>query len=831
MEDSLAAPGSVAVLSGLGGVGKSTLAAHYASRRVRTYNPIWWITANNSAGLEAGLARLIFTLQPELSQAWPMDESAERATQWLSTHDDWLLILDDVTDSADIASLINRLNCGHIIVTSRLSSRWHRINATMIQVGPLPRHEALELFTRTVQSGEPTGEPDLYQRADLVSRLGGLPLAIRAAAKYISATHIDAAEYLHRLSNFESDILDLDDSSPARSPLNRTFHASFEQLTDAPFALPLLRILSWYAHEGIPRSLLDNLTLSVDQQTLQQTLMKLAAHGLLDADATSISMHRLLQTFVRTVDPQDPYRLPVDITTGLRQSTELLDAALPQVYEPKGWPLWQRLIPHITTLADRATSESDTAVSAHLFNQAGLFLNEQGDPTDAIPYHMRSHAAYSRHYGRLHRDTLAALGNLAGAYQAAGNLEKALSLYEQTLAECEQSLGHEDPVVLSTRNDLAGAYLASGDLDAAIPLYEQTLTDRERVLGDLHPDTLTSLNNLAYAHQVAGNIEQSIPLFEQALSKREQVLGDQHLDTLASRHNLATSLHFVNRAGNAVQLLEQNLATRERILGSDHPDTLASCNSLAYARLSLGDVNGALPLLEETLTDRQRILGSDHPDTLTSLNNLAYAYEMKGDLTQAIQLYQSTLAGCEQFLGSDHPDTLAARSNLAGAYSTLGELEKAFPLFEQTLTASVRVLGEDHPETFTSRNNLAGAYQGVGDLGRAIPLYEQTLSDRVRVLGEDHPDTLTSRNNLAGAYMSAGDLGRAIPLYEQTLTASVRVLGEDHPSTLTSRSNLAGAYQGAGDLGRAIPLYEQTLTASVRVLGEDHPSTLTSRNN
>ncbi|MFJ6831866.1 FxSxx-COOH system tetratricopeptide repeat protein, partial [Streptomyces sp. NPDC091209] len=695
MEDNLISPGSVVVLSGLGGVGKSTLAAHYASQRARIYNPIWWITANSSAGLEAGLARLIFALQPELARAWPMDESAERATQWLSAHDGWLLILDDVTDSADIAPLISRTNRGHVIVTSRLSSRWHRFNAAMIRVGVLPHGDAIELFTQTVQFSEPAEVSELNQRATLVSRLGGLPLAIRAAAKYISATDIDTEEYLRRLSNYGSDLLDVEDSSPAWSSLSRAFHTSFEQIADMPLALPLLRILAWYAHEGIPCSMLDNLTSSFDRQQVQLTLANLVIHGMLDADATSISMHRLLQTFVRTADPQDPYRQPADISTGLRQSTELLDATIPQVYEPEGWHLWQRLIPHITALADRASAESDTAVSAHLFNQTGLFLNEQGDPADAIPYHERSHAAYSRHYGRLHRDTLAALGNLAGAYQAAGNLAEALSLYEQTLSECEEFLGQDDPVVLSTRNDLAGAFLASGDLSAAIPMYEKTLADRERVLGKLHPNTLTSLNNLAYAYQVIGNLEQSIPLFEQALAKRKQVLGNQHLDTLASRHNLATSLHFVNRPEEAVRLLEQNLNTREQILGSDHPDTLASRNSLAYACLSVGEVSRALPMLEKTLTDRERILGSDHPDTLTSFNNLAYAYEIKGDLAKAIQLYQRGVEGCERTLGSDHPDTLAAISNLACAYRAIGDLEKALPLFMQTLTDSLRVLGED----------------------------------------------------------------------------------------------------------------------------------------
>ena len=52
---------------------------------------------------------------------------------------------------------------------------------------------------------------------------------------------------------------------------------------------------------------------------------------------------------------------------------------------------------------------------------------------------------------------------------------------------------------LTSRNNFAGAYQSAGDLGRAIPLYEQTLTDSVRVLGDDHPLTGTVRGNLAYA--------------------------------------------------------------------------------------------------------------------------------------------------------------------------------------------------------------------------------------------------------------------------------------------------------------------------------------------
>ncbi|MZF57151.1 tetratricopeptide repeat protein, partial [Streptomyces sp. SID5594] len=56
--------------------------------------------------------------------------------------------------------------------------------------------------------------------------------------------------------------------------------------------------------------------------------------------------------------------------------------------------------------------------------------------------------------------------------------------------------------------NLAGAYESAGDLERAIPLYEANLAQYEQVLGDTHPDTLTSRNNLARARELVQSAHQ-----------------------------------------------------------------------------------------------------------------------------------------------------------------------------------------------------------------------------------------------------------------------------------------------------------------------------------
>ena len=69
-------------------------------------------------------------------------------------------------------------------------------------------------------------------------------------------------------------------------------------------------------------------------------------------------------------------------------------------------------------------------------------------------------------------------------------------------------------------NNLADGYRAAGKLDRALPLFEETLALRKAKLGPDHPDTLDSMNNLASGYQAAGKLDRALPLFEETLALR-----------------------------------------------------------------------------------------------------------------------------------------------------------------------------------------------------------------------------------------------------------------------------------------------------------------------
>ncbi|WP_242909659.1 FxSxx-COOH system tetratricopeptide repeat protein [Actinomadura terrae] len=727
LDAALAGPGGAVVqaVHGLGGVGKSTLAARWARQRADAHVLTWWITADSPANITAGLAGLAGMLVPEMTRgtlaapgAVPVEERAVWARRWLTSHAGWLVVLDNVTDPGDVTELVAGAPAGRFLITSRLREGWHDIVPALIELDVLSDSEALELLRGVLTAGRPTSgaggglSAGLEGGAELCAELGWLPLAVKQAGAFIRQAHLTPASYLELLRANPMAMFDrAARGSDAERTIARIWRITLDTLAESiPLAGALLRVMAWWAPDAIPRTLLASITNQVgpfaDPVGLVTALGDLAAYNMITLGPETISVHRLVQAVARTPDPRDPHRQPTDIDTARHHATSLLKKAAPADFDdPVGWPTWRILLPHIDAMAEHTDPATDTTTTSHLLDGAASFLREQGAIARAITYYQRALAIDQRLHGPHHHNTLISRHNLASAYESVGDLGRAIPLYQETLADMERVLGGDHPGTLTTRNNLAGAYESVGDLGRAIPLYQETLADRERVLGGDHHHTLISRNNLAGAYE------------------------------------------------------------------------------------SVGDLGRAIPLYQETLADRERVLGGDHPDTLTSRNNLAYAYQTAGDLLQAIPLYQETLADQERVLGGDHPDTLTSRNNLAYAYQTAGDLLQAIPLLEVTLADRERVLGRLHPDALNSRNNLAGAYATAGDLGRAIPLYQETLADMEQVLGGDHPYVLNSRNNLAGAYQAAGDLLQAIPLLEVTLAKCRRVLGEEHPLTKRVRKS------------------------------------------
>ena len=674
------------------GCGKTQLASALAQQcEDKNWSLVAWINAVSPDTIQSDLVELAKRLKIDTSDHPAQDVIVRRCLDHLKSAapTDRLIVFDNVEDINHLTRLIPSGDGVRVVATTTNKVGWEDQGWNSIKVGVFDRSESINYLLTVTNS-------DDHDAADaLAERLGDLPLAIAQAAATARNGDLSLVQYLDRLDSYRSERVIrpvpgdyyTDDLATA---LCMAIEDALENLKDGTelAARHLLGALALLAEFGVPTHWLDPMTKQRDDREVHGTnradgdsahdaLTELIHRSIVQqsADKTTTTMHRLQAQVLRESWTETESVQAAQAAAALLGRVNI--SAIPRNDTKSRRRETLDLIEQL-----RAITTQDYSGSLFAFKQVRKRLNEAfrhahdlGLPFEALTLN-KAVDIIGELLGPDHRDSLTSRNNLAGAYESAGRLTEAITLYEQVLTDRIRILGNNHPNTLTSRNNLAGAYQRSGRLDEAITLYEQVLTDRIRILGEDHPNTLTSGNNLASAYASAGRLTEALTLYEQVLTDRIRVLGEDHPDTLTSRNYLAGAYESAGRLTEAITLYEQVLTDRIRILGEDHPDTLSSRNNLAGAYQRSGRLTEAITLYEQVLSDRTRVLGEDHPDTLTTRNNLAYSYHTAGRLTEAIMRWQAVCADCLRILGPDHPLTATVRENLEAARRELQRQEE-----------------------------------------------------------------------------------------------------------------------------------------------------------
>jgi Tfp pilus assembly protein PilF len=673
LEEGLLADGAVAItqvqaIHGMGGVGKTQLAAHYAREHRGEYDVVWWLRAEEPETLGADLAALATKLGLVDAQS-DQQKAIEAAREWLEQHGRWLLVFDNAPGSDAIAGLLPEGDGGgHVLVTSRAHADWRALHALPLALDVWPRAESVE-FMRERADEKDDGAADAVAQA-----LGDLPLALEQAAAYANFKAITLAGYAERLRERAPELFGWHRQGYVHTVLT-VWQLAFEQIAEHPVASDLLVVCALLAPERIPRELLEAAVEhgrppDAGTQAADEAIELLLSYALLTAAGEqTFDMHRLIGQLTRA------RANPAAQANATATAMTAFEALWPEwPWEPQLWPACERLLAHALA-ATQHSQQHDVALkhTATVLGRVGQYQHARAQLISAWQLTQRALTMKEAIYGPEHPEVARALGGLGNVQRELGELESARVTLQRALAIDEAVFGPEDPHVAGTLTNLGIVQLLLGELEAARLTLKRALTIHEAVHGPEHADVACTLGNL-------GIVQRQLGRFEEARSSQQRVL-----------------------------------AIEEAVHGPEHPEVARTLNNLGLVQVKLGELGPARLTLQRALAINEAVHGPEHPEVARTLNNLGIMQQQRGELEPARASQLRALAIREAVYGLEHPEVAITLGDLGIAQLELGEVESARLTLQRALGIFENFLGPNHPHTAQTRAILQSISPGPGD--------------------------------------------------------------------------------------------------------------------
>lgn len=644
VEGTRTAIGHTASFKGLGGLGKTQLAVEYAYQYRDSYpNGIVWLTADQD--IDAQLTELA------VSAGWiaPLTEHKDKldvAKQRLKSYGDCLIIFDNLEDQEAIRPYLPAPGgTAHILVTSRFDQP----GFTPIPLDPLDPKFSLELLYQEScrQATDPVEES---AARDIVTILGGLPLAIELAGAYLCHRKIFTfTDYLGKLQDDPLKALSkkyLSSFTGHDPDLFLTLKINEELFDEEPLLTPILNLLTWsgtafmglelMAHLlGQPEAgLRSALALGVELRIVQKT-----------PDLNRYAIHRLVREVRKIESPlTEKYTWVENIAAKSGDWFQHLRDDF------KSLPKFEAEIDHLIAWCDNCRE----------------FL------------HLNARLTWLQAYPPYHR----------------GNYKKAHDIVKLAMSMVDKDNAELNELNANIYNDFGSTLRLIGDFRNALSYMKQALSIREKLFGSNHPETATAYCNVGVIYGELGDHKKALEFKQKSLEIRCDLLGDNNSDTATSFNNVGVTYSDLGDYKKALQFQQKALSIRSELFGDDHPDIANSYHNIGFTYGKLREHKKALECQQKSLNIFRIALGDNHPNIATSLNNVGITYNELNDFKKALECTQRALEIRRALLGEDHPDSIKSLHSLAATYYKLGKPQIAMDVLQKALRLARRVIPE-----------------------------------------------------------------------------------------------------------------------------------------
>ena len=565
---------NVVAISGMPGVGKTTLAVHWAYRRrhrfpdgnlyldARAYGP------SAAVDPEDALGRFLEALHvPADRMPASLDQRRSRYNQILADRR-MIILLDNVRDADQVRPLIPTAEGCTTLITSRarLRSLIVRDGVPSLTIPPLTETDGLTLLSRTIGDGRTRAEPDAV--GTLARLSDGLPLALRIIGEQVAER--PRAAIVDLVDELTNKLLDADGDEVS---LRTVFAWSYRSLTSE--AAGLFRLLGLQPGPTIGPDAAAAL-LGTNIMHVEPLLNDLARMHLINHDtARRYRLHDLLRRFAadRAIE-EDPADARSAALRRLLDWSVLTGANALAVLAPDRGPVPDLPAPGVVTPRMFAGD-----------HEAMAWCEAERENLSAIGLWAARHG-FDRHAWQLPQVLLETL-------QRRGHQQEALPLLRSALAAAERD-GHQIAQV-GTLNNLGAVHFALHSYTSAVNSFDRALALARRI-----PDAATEtmcLHNLGAVHLSNGNATVAAGIHRTVLAACRA--SGNATGEASALHKVGDALHQLGHHDEAAANYLEALRIRERLGSLRGQGTLHL--ALATLYLSTGQPERALDHAENAL--------------------------------------------------------------------------------------------------------------------------------------------------------------------------------------------------------------------------------------
>ncbi|QKQ72960.1 tetratricopeptide repeat protein [Nostoc sp. TCL240-02] len=605
------------LIHGMGGLGKSSLAARLCDR-LPNFERVVWVGRVDEASLVSRLAeKLDDNEQRKSLQNYDEELRFRLRRVFQQLHDaakPFLLVLDDFEVNlepgnqsyvlqSEAAEVIKALVCAirenstshRIIITCRYDFEFTQLQYFHKQ--PLDALQGADLqkkFNRlTAFSAKSQVDEALKLQAQKLA--DGNPRLLEWLDKILQNKTVDVAAILNRLA---ADPVELREQVLAEALLQQMDTTMREMLSRGlVFELPVPREALAAVCETIPN--------------LEHYISRAVALGLLEVSHDeALRVPRIL-----------PVQLPEDGAALYKQAAEVLYRL---------W--WQEVI--------RAIEEQQLEIHrlALLGKVDKIVVKIAGKLAQSWGSQSRFRETFQlcKSTLELAEDCLV-LHELARCEQELGDISKAQEHYQQALNICSAEDEEQKGAIIHNLGQLKAN---TGEITEAIALYQQSLALFEQI-GYVQGKART-LHEMGRLKANTGEINEAIALYQQSLALFEQI--DDVLGKAATLHNLGRLKVNTGEITEAIALYQQSLALTEQI--GYVQGKARTLHEIGRLKANTGEINEALALYQQSLALKEKI--DDVQGKAATLHHLGRLKANTGEINEALALYQQSLAITEK---------------------------------------------------------------------------------------------------------------------------------------------------------------------------------------